>query len=505
MAEKFIFYLKLGLRFAQKRRLEGVVLVSGAVVMVFELAATRLLAPQLGTSLITWTSLIGVILASLSLGYYLGGNLADKTARQKVLGLILIVAAACFFIVLIISRPLLSGLEILKWPLQIKSLIAAIILCAAPSVCLGMVSPYAVKLQLHDLDHAGHSVGRLYALSTVGSLAGTFSAGWWLIPTMGTRMILVMLALCLFGLGAWLYFDYKLKTLPAGKWLILAAVIIGAGWVAVRPVPGLTDVDTKYGRVWIYDGKYQAQPARYMRIDSGYDSAMFLNSSDLVFDYTKYYRLAEFFNSGLDKALMIGGAAYSYPKDFLINYPRAELTVAEIDPEVTALAKKYFKLEETPRLIIKNQDGREFLNQTEEKYDAVMVDAFAASYAIPFQLTSAEAVQKIYNHLNPDGVVIMNVISALDGPKSRLIQSEYATYKKIFPQVYLFGVQSATDKNLVQNIILVASKNKIAPQWPSAGGPWQDYLSHRYLGNIKPAPILTDDWAPTDYFVAKTF
>lgn len=473
--------------------------------MIFELVGSRLLAPYLGSSLITWTSLIGVILASLSLGYWYGGVLADQEASEKRLALIIFLAGVLIFIVLPINKPLLSFLSTLSWSLQVKSLLASIWLFTPASVALGMVSPYAVKLSLSNLDSAGKNVGSLYSISTIGSLVGTFGAGFFLIPFFGTLKIVAILGIILIVLAMWLYFfnNFKKKLIP--KFFIFALVLLGMSFWFTRPPEGVIDLDTAYSRVWVYDSWWgvNREAVRVMRLDSGYSSAMSLESDDLVFNYTKYYRLAQYFNPGLDRALMIGGAAYSYPKDFLKNYPRAELTVAEIDKSVTELAHKYFKLPDDPRLIIKHADGRVFLNETKDKYDTIFIDAFSSSFSIPFQLTTKEVAQRESEILNEEGLVIINVVSAMTGPKGKLARSMYATYKQIFPQVYLFPVEASDKSDMMQNVMLVALKTKIKPNFEPINSSYKEQLSHLWTKSIDSEPILTDNWAPVDYFVSQ--
>lgn len=485
-------------------RLEAAVLIVGAVIMVFEITASRLLAPYLGASLITWTALIGVVLASLSAGYYCGGRLADHRADRRYLALLIAAAGFLLLISLSVQAIVLTALAAGDWSLKVKASVAALVLLSPTSLVLGTVSPYAAKLKLATLTTAGGTIGKLYALSTLGSLLGTFGAGFWLVPAWGTIKILVFLIIVLWLLAAWLFFD----RLPTSRhWMLFSVaglLLILAYGVFAKPPDGLIDQDTVYSRVWIYDAIYKKdnQPIRLMRLDAGFSSAMYLQSHDLVFDYTKFYHLAGYFNPSLNKALMIGGAAYSYPKDFLRRFPRAELTVVEIDAAVTELARRYFSLTDDPRLIIQHQDGRLFLNKNREKYDAILVDAFSASYSVPFPLTTKEAVQRQYNGLNQDGLVMVNIVGVIDGAGGKFTRSLYHTYKKIFPQVYLLPVDKPDDGYYLQNIILVALKSKTKPSFETNSVLRQNQLNHLWTAKIDDAPILTDDWAPTDYFAS---
>jgi len=242
-----------------------------------------------------------------------------------------------------------------------------------------------------------------------------------------------------------------------------------------------------------------------MGINNENHSSMFLDSDELVSEYTKYYHLAKHFNPNFKKTLMLGGAGYSYPKDFLHKYPGATIDVVEIDPKVTELAKKYFRLEESPRLTIYHEDGRVFLNKTQEKYDVIFGDAFSSHYSLPYQLTTKEAVQKKYNILNDDGMVILNLISAIEGEKGKFLRAEYATYKSLFPQVYLFPVTYSLYGNIVQNIILVALKSEKEQTLHDSDPKLDEYLLHLWKKTVDAdMPILTDDFAPVDYYINKT-
>ena len=209
-------------------------------------------------------------------------------------------------------------------------------------------------------------------------------------------------------------------------------------------------------------------------------------------------------NPEFKKSLLLGGAAYSFPKDYLKKYPDALLDVVEIDPKLTELAKKYFKLEENPRMRIFHEDGRVFLNSTEEKYDVIFGDAFQSLYSIPYQLTTKEAVQKKYDILNDGGVVILNIISSIEGEKGKFLRAEYETYKSVFPQAYLFPVRNAENGDELQNIILVAIKSDVKPSFESDNRELNGYLKNHWQKDIeKDVPILKDEFAPVDYYIHK--
>ena len=490
-----------------KYLLEIIVFVCGAVVMMFELVGSRVLGPYFGTSIFVWTSLIGIILGSLSIGYYLGGKIADKKSSFKSLSLIIFLAAISIGLMVSIKDFWLIVLQNSFTDIRTSSVLASISLFLPASVFLGMVSPYAVKLKLNNLNTSAQTVGNLYAISTTGSIFGTFLAGFYLIPHFGTNKLLIILSVTLIIIS--LALSSKKDT-----WIKLSVfVIIVIGWFVISglnymlPKSGFIDVDTAYNRIWIYNRiDYRTNKiVKMMGINNENNSSMFLDSDELVNEYTKYYHLAKHFNPNFKKTLMLGGAGYSYPKDFLHKYPGATIDVVEIDPKVTELAKKYFRLEENPRLTIYHEDGRVFLNQTQGKYDVIFGDAFSSLHSLPYQLTTIEAVQKKYNILNDDGVVILNLISAIEGEKGKFLRAEYTTYKSLFPQVYLFPVTYSGYGNMVQNIILVALKSEKDQTFNDSDPKLNEYLQHLWKKTVDAdIPILTDDFAPVDYYINKT-
>lgn len=490
-----------------KYLLEIVVFVCGAVVMIFELVGSRVLGPYFGTSLFVWTSLIGIILGSLSFGYYLGGKIADRQCSFKSLSLIIFLAAISIGLMVSIKDFWLIVLQSSFRDIRTSSVLASLTLFLPASVFLGMVSPYAVKLKITNLNTSASTVGNLYAISTCGSIFGTFLAGFYLIPHFGTNRLLIILSITLIIIS--LVLSAKKST-----WIKLSVfAIVVIGWFAISglnymlPKSGFIDVDTAYNRIWIYNRiDYRTNKiVKMMGINNENNSSMFLDSDELVNEYTKYYHLAKHFNPNFKKTLMLGGAGYSYPKDFLHKYPEATIDVVEIDPKVTELAKKYFRLEESPRLTIYHEDGRVFLNKTPEKYDVIFGDAFNSLHSLPYQLTTKEAVQKKYNILNDDGVVILNIISAIEGEKGKFLRAEYATYKSLFPQVYLFPVTSSGNGNIVQNIILVALKSEKDQTFNNSDPKLNEYLQHLWKKTVDAdIPILTDNFSPVAYYINET-
>lgn len=486
--------------------LEIAVFICGAVVMIFELIGSRILGPYFGTSIFVWSSLIGIILGSLSLGYYLGGKIADRKPNLNNLSLIIFLSSIFIGLTILIKDPLLVFLQANIADIKISSVFASLIIFLPASVLLGMVSPYAAKLKINSLNKSGSTVGNLYAISTAGSIVGTFLSGFYLIPQFGTNKLLIVLSMTL------IVVSITLSAKQLTKIKLLALIFFLLGWMTINwynfilEKNGFIDIDTAYNRVWIYNYEdvKTNKLVKIMGINNENHSSMFLDSDELVNEYTKYYHLVKHFNPNFEKALMLGGAGYSYPKDYLLKYPESTIDVVEVDPMVTELAKKYFNLKESPRLNIYHEDGRVYLNTTQEKYDVIFGDAFASRYSLPYQLTTKEAVEKKYNILNNDGLVILNIISSLGGKRGQFLRAEYATYKSVFPQVYLFPVREPDNGSEVQNIILVALKSKINPTFNSNDLELNKYLQHLWKEEVDiDMPILTDDYAPVEYYSNK--
>lgn len=499
----------------KNHKLELIVFICGAVVMILELTGSRILAPYLGTSLFVWTSLIGIILGSLSLGYFWGGKLADKKANFQQFSLIIFLAAVLVALTSFSKEIILQFLEKNVSDIRISSVIATILLFAPASIFLGMVSPYAIKLKLDSLQKSGRTVGNLYAISTIGSIVGTFLAGFFLVAFFGNGRLLVILAITLL-LTSILAFTSR----PNIK-LILIALFVGylsTTYIPINSNAYFVDVDTNYNRVQIYEDVHNetGKPIRILDIATTANSAMFLDSDDLVFEYTKFYDLASLFNPAFEKTLILGGGAYSYPKYFLKKYPQATIDVVEIDEKLTELAKEHFNLKEDPRMKIHHEDGRIFLNKTKEKYDVIFGDAYNSYYSIPYQLTTVEAAQKIHDSLNDDGIILLNVISSLEGETSKFLKAEYKTFKEVFPQIYVYPVKYPENPDVVQNIILVALKSEEIPsfiggddvptEFMSGEVALFKYLDYEYTKEItSDLPILTDDFAPVDQYTLEFF
>lgn len=482
------------------------VVVTGAVIMILELCGSRTLSPYLGNSIIIWTSIIGIILAFLSLGYYLGGKIADKKASPQNLSQIVITAAILIAISTIIKDNFLQILTTTIQDIRISSIIATVVLFGPVNIFLGMISPYCVKLKIDNISHSGATVGRLSALATIGSIIGTFLGGFYLISFFGNTKLLLLLSFILGLLAIFIDSKNHIKT------KILVIALISLKFIDLQIVSAnfenthLLNLDTTYNHVQIEDtiSTENNLPIRLLWIDKNAQSGVYLKekSNELLFEYTKFYDLAFHFNPSLKKALMIGGGAFTYPQYFINNHPNAKIDVVEIDNQLPSIAQKYFHLKPNKNLKIFSEDGRSFLNQNQQKYDAILGDAFHGYYSIPYQLTTKEAMQKISDSLNENGVFIINVIAAIEGPKSKFLQAEYKTLKEVFPQIYILQAKPNKSPSSPQNLMVIALKSTTPVPLTSKNPTAAKQLSGLWTKPIaQDIEMLTDDFAPVDNYM----
>ena len=488
--------------------LDITVFVCGGVVMTYEIIGSRVLSPFIGASTYVWTSLIGVILGSLSLGYWLGGRLADRKPDLRILASVIFFAGGLIALTVLIKEIALSFIASAPVGIELRSLFASLILFAPASICLGFVTPYAVKLRMLSLQDAGKTVGRLYALSTVGSILGTFAAGFVLIPFIGSVRTLYGLSAVLLVLSVVLV-PFSVSRAKIGVIVVFLFSIVSneASVILLRQANDLHDIDTEYSRVQVFrttDPK-TGKPIEALATDPYFtQSAMFFDSDDHVFEYSRYYHLTRHFKPDLRNVLVIGGAGYSVPKDFLRRYEQVTIDVVEIDPQMTQIAEQFFKLKQDPRLRITHEDGRTFLRSSEpSKYDAILMDAFGSLFSVPYQLTTVEAVREMRRNLRDDGVVIFNLGSSIEGPASRFLHAELATYRAVFPNVYLFKVNADYPDERLQNLMIVATASPEPAMSEITDAEIASLLSHRYPAEPRSdAVIITDDLAPVEYYNA---
>lgn len=481
--------------------LEIIVFSTGAIIMILELVGSRVLAPYVGISLYVWTSLIGVVLGSLAWGYHLGGKLADKKADYTVLGTVLLISAIYIIVFTGINHYLLTLVMYFLKDIKIASIICSMVAFTIPAVLLGMVTPISVKLKLKSLSSSASTVGNLYSISTIGSIFGTFLAGFFLITYFGTIKLLFLLGACLTILAFLCFIQAKNKSL-VGKSLIVVLIVFFSSLIInlfSKPSDLLADLDTAYHRVWIketFDEKTKKTMRVLMTDPTTAQSGMFLEDNNHVFSYLHFYDLSEIFNPNPKRILVIGGAAFSYPKYLLEKYPNALVDVVEIDPGFLQIAQKHFKLDDNPKLSIYHQDARMFYKQSPHTYDLIFLDAFN-SHTIPFHLTTYEALTQMSSLLTDDGLVFINLISASYGPKSKFLQAEHRTLTSIFKNTLTFGNLQNMSSTIPQNVVVVAANVSLETSHIP-----NDQRKHLVNPSSFTSPlVLTDNFAPIDQYM----
>lgn len=504
------------------------VFVSGAVIMALEIMGSRLLAPVYGNSVFVWGSLIGVVLTGLALGYYYGGRFADRWPSMRTFSSIIFSGGLYTVMIPFISPMALDFALRTGLGERYGPLIGTTLILGPPSMMLGMVSPYAVKLAARTLTKLGNVAGNLYSLSTLGSILGTFLTIFVLIPSFDVRSIifslgLVLMLSSLLGMGRTPLFIFLLVSA-----LVLSPLSSFAVGLSTRVGSFVVEKETPYNHLQVLDlGK-----TRTLYLNGMPHSAMYLNgSNNLVFTYTRYFHLGFLFNPKAKEVLFVGGGGFSGPKNFLEFYRDVRVDVVEIDPDVIEIAKKFFNLRQDSRLDVINDDARVHLSRTNKTYDVIILDAYSKSY-VPFHLMTKEFYSLIHKRLSNEGVFVLNLIGSLVGDTSDLFRAEYKTASQVFPSLYVFPT-SDLSIGIVQNIMLVGTKMKTdytkedlmkrieefgfknpdsrpnsisSPRFNYDSASilnsieLQDYLSRYYEGEIRveDVPTLKDSFAPVE-------
>jgi len=366
-----------------------------------------------------------------------------------------------------------------------------------------------IKLGTESLHKVGNISGTLYSISTIGSIFGTFLTIFVLIPTIDVRTVL-------FGLGIALMIISLLGLKKWPKVLTVAIIIIlftpSSGIVTgLMPHIGtvILETETQYSHLDVVDSDNKRtlflNGMRHSQMDKD-------NPNDLVIKYTKYFHLGSLFNPQLEKILFVGGGGFSGPKNFLENYPDSLIDVVEIDSKVIDVAKTYFSLKDNSRLQIFNEDARTFLVNSDEKYDLIILDAYATDY-VPFHLLTQEYFQIVKEHLEPEGVVISNLLGTIEGDTSDLPRSVYKTMKSSFPTVYVFTT-AGNNIGLGQNLIFVATQDSEQLDREDLENlSYQNktnnllnntsYLENYHISGMRTdnIPILTDEFSPVEIMI----
>ena len=493
------------------------VTLAGTAVLIIEITATRMLAPFFGNSIFTISSVIGIVLAALGLGYYLGGSLADRKPSSVCFFSLIVTAGFSVLLLQLLNATLLPAIAY-KLSLIDGPLIVSLLMFFLPAMFLAMLSPYAITL-LHARE-AGRGVGNASGLvffwSTLGSIAGSLSTGFLLIPHWGIGNIIVGVGsgLVLLG-GVGLLLTRKLpKILPLG--LALLGLISG---IALRQIVVADErsvvfaADGLYEKIVVRDIPYRGRTARILLQDRNVSGGLYLDDGSMAFDYTKYFDLYRLFMPELKTALAIGGGAYSVPKSILRHSPRAIVDVAEIDPSLHSLAIRQFALPDDPRLRNHVVDGRRFLHDTAERYDLIFSDAYRSFISAPAQFATLEFFRLAKSRLKADGVLIANFYGSLAPDTRAAIYAVFRTMRSAFPQVYVIATVGPESEEL-QNFIFIghnASNPRARIDLRKAAAAEFAYPMLQGVAALELRPadalvnsfaVLTDDYAPVEYYAA---
>jgi spermidine synthase len=494
------------------------VFVVGTGSLGAEIAAVRLLAPYFGASTIVWANTIGVVLVALSVGYWLGGRLADRHPNMGALCLTSLIAAVMLAIVPFAADPLLGvavdALDQISAGAFIGSLLAVLVLVAVPVLLLGTVSPWAIRLGVQSVEEAGTVAGRLYALSTAGSLVGTLVSSLLLIPLVGTRRTFLVFALAIAVVAV-------LGLRPVRRWALAPAAII----VLIALPVGTLKAKTEDGGRVIHEAETEYQYARVVEYPSG-KRVLELNegqaehsvcdaecdagprgprnpSSVLTGGY--WDGLLVDFYSGRStpprRVGILGNAAGTTSRAYEEFFPRTRVDGVEIDPELSEIGRTYFDMN-NPRLHLYHEDARPYLRRTDATYDVITVDAYRQPY-IPFYLTTREFFENVRDRLAGGGVLLVNV-GHPEG-QSGLEKVLSATIGDVFPHVL-------RDPMTDTNTLLVASEaplsaarmSPVEPSLPVALRPTAEAAAQRLEPPVRGGAVYTDDKAPVEWLVDKS-
>ena len=493
-----------------------VAFISSFCLLVIEIVAGRVLAPYVGVSLYTWTSIIGVVLAGISAGAYAGGWIADRRPRSSTLGWLLLASGVTSLLIVPAATlfaddsGVLTNFGIATTLLQ-RVVTLSLLLFFVPSFFLGMISPVTVKLAVRNLESAGRVVGKIYAFSTLGSIAGTFTTGFYLIARFGTRATLVGVGVVLIACA--LFFGGRLGR--AAAVLILAIGLAYAGlWPGTMLPPEQDPLLEPAGTGIIHSEEsqyYTIRVERTIRDDTG-GVVHALHLDHLVHSYAdpddpQYleYGYLRIFNDAakwalherdLPRFLFIGGGGYTLPR--LLSATDAEIDVVEIDPAVTRVARRFFNLPRESSIRTINEDARWFSLHSSETYDVIFIDAFN-DLSVPYHLTTREYALMLQRMLRPGGALVVNLVD--DFERGRFLRSYVRTLQTVFGDRNVELVMEGEEvKDSERSTFVVVASTSRFPYTDAYVLPPEEL--RRYTAR---AMILTDDHAPVDNMLAPLF
>jgi predicted membrane-bound spermidine synthase len=448
-----------------------VVFTSGMTTLAVELSASRLLGSVFGTSNIVWANVIGLMLLYLTIGYFIGGRWADRSPYRSTMYKIVIWGAFLSALIPLAARPILQvaskafvGAEA---ALALGSFVSVLVLFSVPITLLGTVSPFAIRLAVTDVQNAGKVSGQIYAISTVGSLIGTFLPVLLLIPQIGTIQTFLFFAGVLFTVA--FIGLFREDKAAAFKYLIMPLLVaLLAYFVLTGPLR-----PPQEGAILLYDGESaynyiqvqeDAAGNRYLYLNEGQGIHSQWSADNIYYRRTwDFFLTAPYFNDdfapeNMESMLIVGLATGTIPRQHLAVYPNLPIDGIEIDPEIIEVGAQFFEMnaEHMPSLTVYAEDGRYMLNQLDKQYTVIGVDAYRPPY-IPWHLTTVEYFQEIRAHLTDDGVVVINV--GRTNTDRRLVDALTYTLSYVFPSIHAMDVPYSFNTILVATMQPTTSEN----------------------------------------------
>jgi spermidine synthase len=480
--------------------LELLVFSVGIATLGAEIAAARLMAPFFGASTIVWANTIAIVLVALSIGYWFGGRMADRHPTLRALCGTVLAASVLFAAIPFVADPFLSlsvdAFDSYSIGAFAGSLFGVLVLVAVPVLMMGATSPWAIRLKMHAVEDSGQMAGRMYAISTVGSLLGTFAAALLLIPLVGTQRTFLIFALITSTVAA-LGLPRRYLLVPAA---VAALIFIPVGTVKDADdgvVIHEADTEYQYARVVeLPDGERHLELNEGLAVHSVYRPDTVLTGN--VWDG---YLIEPFSvrDEPPARIAILGNGAGTTARAYAEYFPNTLIDGVEIDGELHEIGKRWFGLRERPQLKLYTEDARPFLRRIDARYDAIFVDAYRQPY-IPFYLTTVEFFDLAREKLNPGGVLVVNVGHPEGSDELEKVLS--ATVGEVFPHV-------ARDPLEDVNTLLVAAEEpptadnlrEVASSLPADLRPLALNTASRLAPALRGGEVYTDDHAPVEWLI----
>lgn len=473
--------------------------VSGIAVMSLELLGSRIVAPYLGSSVLIWTNLIGVILVALALGAWFGGVAADRYPDVRLIG-ILFAIAGVWCVLLGRFAPLVMQL-LVHLPYTFAAPVASFFLLAPPAFVLAAISPAVLRLSVTNVAQTGHVAGLVSAMGTVGSLVGTYLTGYFLLPRASSTTLLYYLGGVLLMAAA----------LTVGKRIRSRLGVAIGGSMLIVPLTATTsfvssqEIPSAYGYVAVMEANYHGEPARMLRINAGLHAAAPLDEPQRsILTYVKAMRAVDLLVATPTRMLTLGGGGFHVAGEFLARHPDADVDVVEIDPAVLKGAEVAFGVSTSSHLRIFLEDARPALKHLTPGYDVLIADAYSGDVSVPWYLLTSEAVKAYHDLLAPNGLFAANMIvtaQASDPEAKIFLARAVGTLRSSFDWVRAVTLNNSASPTKPANTLVLAGRG-VAPDMRTIVEFVQREVGEEGIEEIvlpEPGEPWTDAFGTADY------